>query len=165
MTSKTGFKPREPRQKVLVPARMRSESGHVDIRIKDISSRGMMVEAPYAPERGEYVEILRPGCSVVGRVVWAREGRFGLLSQDRINLHAVLDRRRSARLEASTPPLLQIDARPPRRSTQPDMSRHVGRVLQYGFIAALAAAAAVGAAGIVYRDLSRAFDSVSRELG
>ena len=43
------FKPRETRQKVVLPARMRAGAGAVDVCIRDVSSRGMLIQAGVPP--------------------------------------------------------------------------------------------------------------------
>lgn len=78
------LKPREPRRKVMIPARMRSGAAWSDACILDLSSRGMLVKAPVAPSRGSYLEIRRGSCVIVARVVWANADRFGVHTQDRV---------------------------------------------------------------------------------
>src|ERR1700754_200748 len=101
------FRPREPRQKVVLPARMRAGAAQMDVCIRDISSRGMLVQAGTPPPRGTYVEILRPGYSVTGRVVWSKHHKFGIQSRDRISMAAVLERRKVPRPDGGVPPLDQ----------------------------------------------------------
>jgi hypothetical protein len=85
-----GLKPREPRRKVLVKARMRLNGAWGEVYIRDISSRGMLLHGANAPTRGTYIEVSRGRHTVVARVVWASEHRFGAQAQGRINIEAVL---------------------------------------------------------------------------
>ena len=85
-----GYKPREPRQKVVVAARMRVDGKYSDVCIRDISSRGMMLQAATPPRQGSYIEIFRAAHVIVARVVWASDRRFGIQSQDRIDIGAVI---------------------------------------------------------------------------
>lgn len=80
------FKPREQRKSVNLTVRVRSDYGWGDARIRNVSSRGMMVLCEAPPKRGSYVEIRRGSCVVVGRIVWAAGDSFGLQSQDKIDL-------------------------------------------------------------------------------
>lgn len=79
---------REPRTKDLIRASMRAGGPRAEICIRDISRRGLLVQAPRVPSRGTIVEIALPGYSFAGQVVWAKDRRFGiaceLLSLDRI---------------------------------------------------------------------------------
>src|ERR1044072_4569409 len=101
------FKPREPRQKVVLPARMRAGAGQVDVCIRDVSSRGMLIQAGVPPPRGTYVEIMRPGYSVTGRVIWSNPHKFGSQSRETIRIASVLERRSVPRAGGGEPPLNQ----------------------------------------------------------
>lgn len=144
---------------------MRSEAGHSDICIRDISSRGMLVQAATAPPRGTYVEILRPGGSVTARVVWSKDRRFGLQSRDRIDMDAILDRRRTQRAGDSTVPAVQMGE--PQRApalARGVMSRHISSSIQFGFLVMLAAIGAMTLGAGIYAGLSGALGSVSAAL-
>ena len=84
------MKPREPRSKCLVNARMRLDDAWSDVCIRDISSRGMLLEAVSAPRRGKYVELRKGRHVVVARVVWSTDCRFGIQSQDCLNVRGIL---------------------------------------------------------------------------
>ena len=80
------LKSREPRKSVNITVRLKSEHGWENARIRNVSSRGMMIHCEAPPGRGSYVEIRRGSYVVVGRIVWAAEDSFGLQAQDRIEL-------------------------------------------------------------------------------
>jgi len=80
----TSYKPREPRQKVHLRARMRSNSGWSDIVIGNSSSRGLMLRCTKAPAKGTYIEVRRSDMCVVGRVVWSDGHRCGVRTQDHV---------------------------------------------------------------------------------
>lgn len=61
---------------------MRVEGRWTDVCIRDISSRGLLVQAAVAPVRGDYIEIFRADRAIVGRVVWNKDRRFGVQTQD-----------------------------------------------------------------------------------
>ncbi len=83
------LKSREPRRSVNITVRLKGEHGWENARIRNVSSRGMMIHCEAPPGRGSYVEIRRGSYVVVGRIVWAAEGSFGLQAQDRIELAAL----------------------------------------------------------------------------
>jgi hypothetical protein len=161
-------KPREPRQKVVLPAKMRSGAAQVDVCIRDVSSRGMLLQAGTPPPRGTYVEILRPGYAIVARVVWAREHRFGVLARERISLASVLDRRSAIRPGPSLLPPLNQGARGRRRSppAPPDAERSRARSAFFQFAALVLAAGTVAIllARLVYDHLAGMFEAVLRQL-
>lgn len=125
----------------------------------------MLVQSANAPPRGSYVEILRPGCSVTARVIWSKDRRFGIQSRDRINIDALLDRRRTQREGDSSAPTVQVEA--PQRAValqRTGAGRHVSSSIQFAFLAALAAIGAMTLAAGVYQGLTHAIGSVSAAL-
>lgn len=80
------LKTREPRRSVNITVRIKSDYGWGDAKVRNISSRGMMIHCEEPPRRGSYVEIRRGSYVVVGRIVWAADGSCGLQAQDRIDL-------------------------------------------------------------------------------
>jgi len=163
------FRPRENRHKVVLPARMRAGAGQVDVCIRDISSRGMLIQAGVPPARGTYVEILRPGCSVTGRVVWSKHHKFGIEARGKISVAMMLERRTAPRDSGGTPPVNQGGG-PVRLSPRADPAEQAARAraraafMQY---AALGGAVTVGAlllAFALYRGLSETFADVLSQL-
>ena len=157
------MKPREPRHKVLVRARMKTGPEWHDTCILNISSRGMMMQAADPPMRGSYLEIRRGALVIVARVMWIKHHRFGVKSQDVLPVDAIVrdvevpvvgegvrvgERRNAARVQ------MPIAAR----------SRHQGRVVEYGFAVALAVAVAGFAASEVYGLLSSPVRTVTAAL-
>ncbi|RXR29811.1 PilZ domain-containing protein [Sphingobium fluviale] len=78
------FKAREPREPVILPVRIRMDSGWVDATIRNISTKGMKLHMPSPPPRGSFIEIRRGSAVVVGQVRWVDEGCCGLLAQGRV---------------------------------------------------------------------------------
>ena len=160
------MKPREPRRKVLIDARLRQDCGWSDARIFNISRRGLMARASKAPPRGSYVEISRGTCRIVARVVWVKNGEFGARAQDAIAIEAM------ARGEGAVPPTpanYNNDRR--RKPRKPDAglgherSRRLSRRLEFIAVAALGCAAAFLAFEAVGKSLSRPFSLVEAKLG
>ncbi|HTU09935.1 MAG TPA: PilZ domain-containing protein [Allosphingosinicella sp.] len=162
------FKPREPRQKVVLPAKMRAGAGQMEVCIRDISSRGMLVQAGTPPPRGTYVEILRPGCAIAGRVVWTKHHKFGILAQGRISVAAVLERRKVPRPGGGTPPTnqggaigIKPQADPAQRAAR---ARARAAVLQYAAVGGAAALGALLLAFALYSSLSGTVAEVAQHL-
>ena len=163
------FKPRESRQKVVLPARMRAGAGQVDVCIRDVSTRGMLIQAGVPPPRGTYVEILRPGYSVTGRVVWSKHHKFGIQSREKIRIAAVLERRSVPRPGGGEPPLNQSGgpaglsprADPAQQAAQ---ARVRGAFLQYAVLGGAVTLGALLIAYSLFRGLSATFTDVVSHL-
>ena len=163
------MKPREPRRTVLIQARMRTGALWVDIVIHNISSRGLMVQTEQPPEPGTYVEIRRGVEVIVGRIVWRTVRNFGVLTQDRIDIDAVI---RGPEFPATQrpPPGLQPDRSADPRWHATDIadriarSRHRSALLQYIVIGAVSLAVAAFAAGEVYALLTHPLTTIFNHL-
>ena len=84
------LKPREPRRKVMLAARMRHGDSWSDANILNLSSRGLQLHTSSPPSRGAYVEVRRGEHVIVGRVIWSEATRFGVLAQDRLTIDALI---------------------------------------------------------------------------
>ena len=157
------MKKREPRHKVLVRARIKAGATWHDACILNISSRGMLMQAGVPPVRGSYLEIRRGPVVVVARVMWTKQHRFGIKSQDVLSIDSIVCETPSAAPRENCPPPERRAAGRPSLPTN-ERSRIHGRIMEYGFAAALAVAAAVFAAGQVYSILARPADAVGAAL-
>ena len=83
---------REIRRRVVLPARMRLDGGWVDVSIRNLSSRGLMIHSAHPVERGTYVEVRRGAHAMIGRAVWRKGRTFGLHTQDRLDVEAIIAR-------------------------------------------------------------------------
>ena len=73
-------KPREWRRKVLVSARMRAQDGWGDVRILNVSTRGMMIRTALPTNPGTTIELRRGDQVMVVKVMWRSGSRAGLRS-------------------------------------------------------------------------------------
>lgn len=159
-----GFKPREPRQKVVIPARMRVGNSYSDVCIRDISSRGMMLQAASPPSPGTYIEILRAAHTVVARVIWSGDRRFGIRAQDRMDIAAIVGASTSTGRASGQE--RRARERPVNQTVeqQAERSRRAAR----GFQFALLAAAGLIAAGLLgtatYEVLASPFHAAAARL-
>ena len=83
------MKAREPRVETAIPARIRLGERWLDATIMNVSLHGMMLRMTNPPGRGSYIEVRRGAAVVIGRVIWAKDGKCGVRSQDRIDLPAL----------------------------------------------------------------------------
>ena len=66
------------RARVLLAAKLRVGHSEMDVRLRDLSRKGALVECQSVPQAGEEVVFSRGSISVPARVAWAGEGRVGL---------------------------------------------------------------------------------------
>lgn len=167
------MKPREPRRKVLISARMRIGGALVDICIRDISQRGLLAQAATSPSRGTYVEIFWTRHIIVGRVIWNKERRFGIQTQDRMNVSALADERSLLNAARDTGSAVRRSAEgrsDPHRLTAAkiaerlERSRRLSAAFQFGCIITCGVAAAAFTASVVQKTLARPFAHISALL-
>lgn len=159
-----GVKPREPRRKVLIDARLRHEAGWGDVLILNLSNRGLMARTPAAPRRGAYVELCRGSYRVVARVIWVKDNAFGAQAQDVIPIEALAN---GGDGSASSPAPPANDRRSrPRRTGEDRQERHRlwGRRLQFVAVTAFAAGAAALAFDAVDQALARPLQLIETRL-
>ncbi len=66
------------RARVLLAARLRTEHGEVDARLRDLSQKGALIECRDYVAVGSEVVFTRGNTIVPARVAWANGGRIGL---------------------------------------------------------------------------------------
>lgn len=155
---------REPRQTTATPARLNSDGRWQNVCIRNISSRGLMVEVEHPPPRGHYLEVRRGGHVIVGRVVWSTGYRVGIVTQEKLEVAAVLA---DAKVAAGrkTPGAAMVERRrAPRQAERHDRSRLVGRFIEYGSFLALGAVGAVLAMDMARAALERPLREVESAL-
>lgn len=155
------FKSREVRHSVLIRARMRAGGPPMDVCVRNVSSRGMLLLTHEVPALGTYVEILLPDDVVVGRVMWAGERRFGIRAREKIPLHKVIGGQAQAEVVAA----IRRPARPGATMVQPrGDARFAGRSLEFLVLVACAVAVAAFAAIWAFRTLSAVSGKISEYL-
>jgi hypothetical protein len=143
-------KQREPRRNVILRARMRANSDWCDVTICNVSSRGLMAKCAVSIAKGEYVEVRHRTSYIIGRIVWSHGMRFGIRTQDRIDIAALLSEatlpaenagieRRSQRRDRPTP------ASKPDIAARAEASRQFARIFDWAIlmVAAIVAGAFV----------------------
>ena len=67
------------RARVLLAAKVRTGGGgEIDVRLRDLSQKGALVEGKSLPPQGSDVVFFRGSITVPARVAWTGEGRAGL---------------------------------------------------------------------------------------
>jgi hypothetical protein len=154
---------REQRLKVLIRAKMRAGGPPTDVCIRDISSKGLMLQADAPPPRGTYIEIVGAEQTIVGRVVWAKDRRFGMHTCDPIDVSAAI-RGIPARPSHLRPPSRPVTLRPALARTNPESNRALAKVMEFVVIGGFAAALVVVMGSAAYEILSRPLENVSIQL-
>jgi hypothetical protein len=152
--SPKGLKQREQRRVVFLAAQLYTDAGCFEATICNIARQGLMVKCADPPSRGAFVELRCGAVNVVGQVMWSNGARFGLRSQDRIDM-AALHAARSGKSKApgggkaKQQRVGAIGSSPAILATE-EQSRHTARLLDWMFIALAGAAAAVFSASLIY---------------
>lgn len=162
------MKAREPRRKVLIRARMCLGIRWSDVCILNISSRGMLLQAAAPPSEGTYVEVRRGSHVIIARVVWTKNHRFGVRTQDPLVVNLVVnepdfssgpgsggsaERPSIERRSAPRPPQLRYED-----------SKTLSRTIEFAALASFAVGGAVLAFQAVEEVLAQPLTNVSRVL-
>jgi hypothetical protein len=159
-------KPREPRKKVLISARMRLTASWYDVCIVIISSRGMQLQGGRPPERGAYIEIRRGPLIIIGCVAWAAHHRFGIRAQDILFVDAIVADPSDSETQRGPVAYVPAERRAaPRKPASSDRSRIVGRAMEFACFGVIAVAGATALYGAAEGALATPLASVSNALG
>ena len=160
---------REERHKVLIRATVRAGGPQMEVCIRDISPRGVMMQTAMPPSCGTYVEILGVHQPIVGRVAWASNRRFGIRTSDRIDLATAIFGNAAHRQDtgpgAGPATLRPVFATAGAARANPEANRAFGRAFQFLVIGAFVAALSGVLALTMYDTLSGSFDRVRSSLG
>jgi len=146
---------------------MRAGLAWADACIRNISSRGLLVQAQEAPLPGTYIEIRRGTHVIIGRVVWRKAGQFGVHTQEGLDLEAIID---EADRSQSGGGKRRERRRDPERLTIADVarrlehSRHVSAMIQFIVFMAAGLLVAGLAASAVYELLAAPMEMVEQHL-
>ena len=70
--------PREPRKSVMLAATLEASGVSLPVRIRNMSTRGAMVDGSYLPAPGTTVQLARLSLQTSALVIWRLDGRCGL---------------------------------------------------------------------------------------
>jgi hypothetical protein len=85
-----GSKRSARRARVLLAARLETDAGEIEARLRDLSQKGALVECLQVPPVGSEVVFVRGATRVPARVAWAGKDRIGLEFHHEIDEHEVL---------------------------------------------------------------------------
>jgi hypothetical protein len=159
-------KRRETRLAVNLICRIRQDDGWHDVRVRNISCRGIGASSATPPAIGEYAELRRGSALIVARVVWQHGHSFGLRSQDRIDIPALLGQGAAAK-EGQFEPANAERRRQPREDSlvnAAEQSKHVSSMLQYTVLGIASLAAALFASSAVRDIFSTPLAAVAHAL-
>jgi hypothetical protein len=163
------LKPREPRRKILITARMRSGSDWDDISLFNISSRGALAQAVLPPSQGTYVEIRRGPHLLLARVMWTDKHRFGVHTQDPIRIDDFISDlggsgKAQEQVAATYAAERRATIRKPPSSDRHDRSRYLGKSLEFCFFVGACVAVTGVAFNAVRAALSEPLSQVTAKL-
>jgi hypothetical protein len=91
------------RARVLLAAKLQTEAGEIDARLRDLSRKGALVECNVAPPVGTELIFNRGATSVPARVAWTAGNRVGLEFAYMIDENEVLVQLRRGGSDQSQP--------------------------------------------------------------
>ncbi len=155
---------RTPRRKVLIRAQMRCGGPKVDVCIRDVSPRGMLLQSSAPPQRGTYVEIVQGALPVVGQVVWMKDRKFGISTRDVIDIQALEDDG-----QPGTPRKLEVRKAETFRPTvnaayNHENSRYAANAMQFATMVAAIVCAAGGLAYVLHQGLSSTVGNIANNM-
>ena len=155
------MKPRQPRKNVLVSARLSCGTSWADTSIVNVSARGMGLQTLRVPRRGTYVEIRRGHVCIVAQVVWTEGQRFGVRTQDDVDLGALCSKARSSTSgragdRGEKAESLQWKRIPKRYSEIAERNRLLGRAAEFAWLGIGGAAASFLVVHAMHQTLDKA---------
>jgi hypothetical protein len=150
-TGQHQIRTREERRRVMLPARLRSQSGWSDACILNVSAHGLLIYSNGAAQPGNFVEVRRGGQLVIARVVWRRNQRIGLCSPDTIHVDDIIS---TDEAQAALTTAYKVTLERRRVPRTPDSSRSQASAGE--FIGTVLIVAALAGAGAFYAASTRA---------
>lgn len=102
MNALTIPKREEKRSRVFLSAQVDCAAGPMDVRIRDISKTGALVEAEAAPQAGESIQLKCGRTILQARVAWVDRGWFGVEFETPLLMARLVDETGS-KLKVSAP--------------------------------------------------------------
>ena len=152
----------EARVSTAMAVNVRTEQGETPGCIRSVSSRGIMLSMARPRRRGEFLEIVTGGHSLIGQVRWVSECRAGLALREPIDVGAFLSGQPAA-IAAKPKPVRKAMSVPAVMHIPRD-SHIVARQLQFAAIIAFGVVAACMIAVCVNDLLSDVVSQVSAGL-
>jgi len=140
---------------------MRCGASWADTSIVNVSARGLGLQTLRAPMPGTYIEIRRGDSCIVAQVVWTQGQRFGVRTQDDVDLGALSAQARSGSTSRKDDGGAQMAAlqwkRIPRRHSEiAERNRFLGRAVEFAWVGLGVAAASFLVVHAMHRTLEKA---------
>lgn len=140
-----------------------------DVCILNLSSRGLMLQMAVPPRSGQFVEIRRGSHVIVARVVWSRNHRFGVRTQDSVPVASLINEPDLSQAPAGS----AHDRRTlPERRTSPrcsarqhDLARTRSRILSFTATGLISVVFAATLLSMVNAALTDTFSLIEQALG
>ena len=155
------MKPREHRHKVLIRAKLRAGGLPTDACIRDISSTGMLIQSKAPPARGTYVEVITGSQTIVGRVVWGADMRFGISTREKLHIEVIIGELRTGRATAEPQPVMALRRPQPRRAS---FTQTHAKALEFCGLVVFAVAIIYAIASATYETLARPLENISSHM-
>lgn len=156
---------RTPRRKVLIRAHMRCGGPKIPICIRDVSPRGMLLQANEPPPPGTYIEIVQDGLAVVGKIIWTKDRRFGISTRDVIDINALEDESSTGTTRKAAVGRKAEAFRPTFNAAYDhENSRHSANAMQFAAIVATIVCAAAALAFVLHEGLSSTVGNIVNNL-
>lgn len=159
---------REARISVMLPVRIRLDSGWTDGRIRNVSSRGVLLQIAEPPPKGSYIEIRRRDVVIVGQVRWLGQDCCGLRTQDKVPVEHLRADKDGPAPGARPGDAGFVDRRVTARVMSPQEAAEQNRLKALVFErAVLIAAGACGAivlATMMFETLQKSIDTITAHL-
>ena len=151
---------------------MRSGATWADIVIRNISSRGLLVEGTSPPPRGTFLELRRGRHVIVARVAWSGEGRFGVQTQAPLAVDAIVGESNGAASGQGAATFPAFERRSASRelasrriAESSERSRTLARVTQFAATLAFGLSTIAFGGAVLAETLSAPLAQVSEQLG
>ena len=139
-------------------------SGWTDACILNVSSRGLMINAPAAlAVQGSTIELWHGDHLIVATVVWRKGSRAGLHAEERVPVDEILAISQSGSLKLTAASWPEFERRRVVRTS--DDSRVRGRAMEFVGAAMVACVLAAAAFSLVDRAFERPLRHVEAALG
>ena len=148
----------------MLRARMRAPSGWSDACILNVSSRGLMINAPAAwATQGSTIELWHGEHVIVGTIVWRKGTRAGLQADECIPVDAILADGQSAALLLTAASWPEVERRKTPRTHE--TSRQRARIIEFAGMGLVATVLAAGMFVMVAQALAAPLHTVRAALG
>lgn len=161
-------KKRDQRRTISLTVQLRHEDGWFDVTIADVSSRGLMIKSARPPNRGTFIEVCHRSVRVVGQVVWSTGNRFGVRTQDPIDLEALSQGAIAPMKRGGERGTVPRSATVAQRTTDIELtqaSKRFAVVFNWVVVAAAGALAAALVADVALTTLKAPLDAAMRAMG